>query len=407
MPRGRVPPATLPLKYNHFHEYDNNICELFEVRDLTPSPRRPASSDSQTPDRRLRGMAKFRNLMKRITGKRARNITSADPVTVEWSKCRPATLPRMSKEAWDAHLKELREELFGTRQYNQGRGHGNEYEFKDPDPFVPICHRHWKTMRCASTTTPLQKPNDFDFRETNDKQNDPIRTDEIKDPVSEKKKGESSLCWNPGFKPSEPEIVNNPANHSWNGFIPIDLSDFLSPESCKSDESRPASLTPQLDDAETEDSRESKISRSLANASCDRCGNSNDHKSCVLKLTPKIVGASLGPEVLDLIVSKLALIDGPPSPLASRKSSKIAPTILRIRDKQVTKIYANWVSIFVFQRLVFTIRACLDRFNPTYQGKFILSLDVSFLRLCDIMISRTIPPLRISTIRPSISSPLK
>jgi len=104
------------VKYNHFHEYDDNIDELFEIREITPPPPTPEPSDPAAIAKNVTPVGKLQNVFKRMIGTRLTKRTAfprAKSNSCEWGHGRRATLPRMNREQREANIKALRDEMFG------------------------------------------------------------------------------------------------------------------------------------------------------------------------------------------------------------------------------------------------------------------------------------------------------
>ena len=87
------------VKYNHFHEWEEDNDELFEIIPLPPTPNISDSETTPTPPPSTR-VAKFRNVIKLVTGKKLAKKTGgkSEETHCDWSRNKHATLPRMNRE---------------------------------------------------------------------------------------------------------------------------------------------------------------------------------------------------------------------------------------------------------------------------------------------------------------------
>src|SRR5277367_5463801 len=145
-PRGKA------VKVNHFHEYNNNNMELFEIREITPPPSpEPLNKSSELlpPSTRV---GKLRNALKRVTGKKkVKQQAEVLPATITiqgtgWQR----TIPRMKKAEREAQMKDGHDEVFGLGKYYQPPAP----KLIDPEniiPFEPTLPRRARTVRWDSS----------------------------------------------------------------------------------------------------------------------------------------------------------------------------------------------------------------------------------------------------------------
>lgn len=358
-------------KYNHFHEYDEDNQELFEIREITPPPTSELA-DPETivipPSTRV---ARFRNVFKLLSGKK---IAKKDCGKLEGLQGKHATLPRMNKEKRNAHLKDLHDEIYGVRRFYWEADLSKLYEKEDPEPFVGTFPSRGKTVRWKSNPAGGQAVENVQFEERDGHQQVEA-ADDI--PTSENsKRREDNPYWEEEFELPEPELVYNPKpplpQESASGFIAIDPSDIPSSNLESQNDTPP--LNPGgivRDDAKKLDPapNDSKTEGKCAEPSCE--------SPCVHVLTIKGIQANLGQEIADLIVIQMILRLGPPLPFPLRNLEETESKVLAIREKAVVQMYAKWAATFTFQKLIVAIKLSLDNFKPSHRG--IISFDFQVL----------------------------
>ena len=119
-------PLYNPEPLNHFHEYTEDIEDLFEVRELTP-PLVPRKRDVPPAPPRV---GVFKKVLAKV--KRRKNVKPLTPPPEEeeeedWNKYgelpggRAGTFPRMNKAAREREIKDMRDEMFGEGKYERVR----------------------------------------------------------------------------------------------------------------------------------------------------------------------------------------------------------------------------------------------------------------------------------------------
>ena len=362
------------VKYNNFHEWEEDNEELFEVREIIQLPPTPDVSDSETDEHQpsTRG-TKFRNVLNLMTGKKS--TKKGDRLRNEPNK--HSTLPRIHKEERDIYIRHLRDEVFGLGKFYK---EPSLYESDDPRPFVYTFPSGTKTVRWHS---------------------DPSRTTTVKNVVFDEKNGDHQITveqeagsaseqtnprkrgnpfWEEEFELPEPELVynpNNPVEHgSQSGCIPIDLSDVLHINFCDDNSAAMSTLPLNVNKTIVNDNKDPDL-RQYPELMCN-CGDPSCNASCVHILKVEGIRANLGQDIADLIVTEMILRLGPPLPLPRRNVNESSKKILALREKAVVQGYANWASTFVFQKLIVAIKLSLDKFQPSHRG--ILNLEFKVWR---------------------------
>jgi hypothetical protein len=134
------------IKYNHFHEYDDNNEDLFEVREFTPTP--PLTSESKNPQlhHRTTTVARLKSAFNWVSGKKA-TVRGESP---ENNASRSATFPRIAREEWEAHQNMMRDEMFGLGEFRREPTTTKENQNTDPEPFIsPI----WTSVESVKEVT--------------------------------------------------------------------------------------------------------------------------------------------------------------------------------------------------------------------------------------------------------------
>jgi hypothetical protein len=380
------------IKYNHFHEYDDNNEELFEIREITPPPSPDAlKSEIYIAPPSSTRVAKLRDVFRRVTGKKRVRQTAERIVQnrTDSNGSRFATLPRMNGERREADLKELRDEMFGEGKYYQEPEPRKLDDWREPEPFVPPIPTRSKTVRWASTSARTRTMHNVKREDHEPHRQREINVNDNSTKQDKVHGNHRNPYWEEDFELPEPELVYNPpsnkdAGRSISGFIPIDLSgipvaNFSRPSTSAGE---PTSRDSKGKNVKSNENKgQPKPPPKHAKPTC-RCGDPSCTSSCVHVLTAKGVHENLGPEVADLIVTQLILRLGPPLPLPPRDPEETEPTCLAIRNKVVIQTYAKWAATFMFQKLVVAIKLSLDRFTPSHRGllnfEFQVTPDLQF-----------------------------
>lgn len=117
-------PLYNPEPLNHFHEYTEDIEELFEVRELTP-PLVPRKRE-QPPAPRV---GVFKKVLAKVRRKKIIKPLTPPPEEEEedWNKYgelpggRAGTFPRMTKAEREAQLQDMRDEMYEQGKYARVR----------------------------------------------------------------------------------------------------------------------------------------------------------------------------------------------------------------------------------------------------------------------------------------------
>ena len=356
------------VKYNHFHEWEEDNDELFEILPLPPNPDTLDSEINAPPPPSTRA-AKFRNVIKLITRKKVAKRTGdkSKEIQGDCSTNKHATLPRMNKEERDARIRYLRDEAFGLGRFYQEPDPTKLYESEDPTPFVPSPA---KTVRWKSD--PFWSGNIENMEVDNKQDRQRIAAEADNGLILEtRERREDNPYWVEEFELPEPELAYNLSaygqNDSPSGCIPVNLRDIL-PLDFSDETPRPTS--PLDFRRKITDNDEDSITDSSPNDSkpISNCGDPSYTLSSVNVLTARGVQANLGQEIADLIVTEMILRLGPPLPLPPRGVNESETKTLALREKRVVEMYAKWAATFAFQKLIVAIKLSLENFKPSHRG---------------------------------------
>jgi hypothetical protein len=353
------------VKYNHFHEWEEDNDELFQIIPLPPT-HDPTATPLPPPSTRA---SKFRNVIKLVTGKKLAKKArdKSEETQNDWSSNKHATLPRMNREERDARIRYLRDEVFGLGRFYQEPDPTKLYESEDPSPFVPS---RTKTVRWKSDPTGSRNVGTMGFNV--DQESHDVEADVNDLATSDKTMPrENNPYWEEEFELPEPDLIynlNSPSQHEAQAeCIAIDLSDIFLSEF--GDEplrpTSPLDLKKNATDTDTNSITDYFPDNSILRCTC---GDPSCNASCVHVLTVKGIQANLGQEIADLIVTEMILRLGPPLPLPPRDVDESQTEVLAVRKTAVVQMYAKWAATFTFQKLVVAIKLSLDHFKPSHRG---------------------------------------
>jgi hypothetical protein len=374
-------PETASIKYNHFHEYDDNNEEPFEIRELTPPPPSPSlTNGGADPNLSPTRVTKVKNAIKRVAGKQTlmpRGLQSPKRTYVRYV---PEGGCAEFSKSWEAHVQDLKDEMFGTGKYYCPPDPSKAYEFEDPEPFRYRYISRTKTVRWGSSRTRITKIDEVAFEKDETVQEKPSDVKGTNDDQKEKPFCEVK------FERPEPEVVYNNTkpeteNATSSGFITIDLSNLPSANFHRNSNSNSDSSASNKAKSESNTNRgASPETPTVDIKKTSSCDIETCDSLCPQMITPAQVQKVLGPKVTDLIVRDLVSSAGKPLPLPPRDPSQNSSDILALRESTVIFTYALWAATFLFQRLIAAIRLSLDDFKPTHQGILYFVLQVSPLR---------------------------
>jgi hypothetical protein len=186
--------------------------------------------------------------------------------------------------------------------------------------------------------------------------------------------------WEEFELPDSPEYASEDKEKSTDkqptsGYIPIDLSQ-IPPEMFGRDSNgslgsvSQKSTTTDCNKCPPEPPKKTPAKQPIKvpNAPCDNCGKRFCAGTPIQVLTPEEVNNLLGAHVAKQIVAEFAFRARNPVPPPPRDPLEAATATLRIRDKTVVKAYANWGSVYLFQKLILSIIRNIDKFNPKHDG---------------------------------------
>ena len=386
-----------PVKYNHFHEYDENNEELFEIREITPPLSASLPDFIPTNDRPMTRVAKIAKVFRNVSFKGKSNPKLKAKRPAEYGGSRHATFPRIAKEAREVTLTKLRREIIGDVTVCKF-------------PILPDSPSQAKTVR-FDKNSPHVKPVTKITQEDNGRQacRPPATYLDIQSLE------ENNPYWEQEFELPEPEISWPLAQSSVDGsnetygYIPIGFSD-MSETNCPPKEPRQnsASLQPFGERKEMvkntkEEDNQPRIGK-YAKLPC-YCGDPLCNSAAVHILTYEGVKQELGVKVMETIACQLTLRLGPPPQLPPRDSDEQPTDILRIREQAVVYAYAVFAAMYTFQKLIVSVRRNLEKFQPLHTGIFIWEFQVVCMILNkSLTLFRTIPSFRTSTVRVGILS---
>jgi len=331
-------------KIDHFHEYDLNTEELFECREIftLPSPTKPETKSTSAQPTRV---AKLRNVLSKVTRKKSfksKSMQTATPQS-EIAASRHATFPRMKTER-EIHVQDLHDEMFGIGAYAPPPS-DKKYDNQEPEPWVsPYRFTTLASARSQSCGDELKEEN---------------RTSPQADDLRRMPAKEKCPFWEEEFELPEPEIsVPSQPQGTMSGYIPlhIDASYISKSKSGVKCLSKASNQKRRGSNPTPKPPQKRPIETAL--------------RPSARFLTGQGIREALGDKIADDIVTELTLRMGPPLPLPPRED-QAAPKNQRpmaIREKLVVQTYALWASIFIFQKLVVTIRLGLEHFKPTHRG---------------------------------------
>lgn len=403
------------VKLNHFHEYDNNIEELFEIREITPPPSpEPIEETSELflPTTRVR---KLRNALKRVTGKKKeKQPAEVLPATITiqgtgWTR----TIPRMKKAVREAEMKDGYNEVFGLGMYSQPPL-PKPSDAENIIPFEPTLPRRARTVRWDSSSKQarmaagIQCDEDDKVHQRAKSSDDAINVNEAR------KRRDLNPYWEEEFELPEPELryeaptyapppTPSPTTKTTDKPLPPEPSaahvesktEPLSPEETPVDESggiqinlsdlysnlstngpEPAlrksgshnsmksiTQTTNLDDIPTPPLTPTFIQ------GCS-CGSATCDAACIHILTSAgIVEALGGVGIANMIMEDMIKRLGPPIAFPTLRPNQ-TPTkkLLVLRKRRVVQTYARYAATYTFQKLIVAIRSSLEKFQPNHQG---------------------------------------
>jgi hypothetical protein len=390
------------VKYNHFHEYDSDNEELFEIREMTITPEPiatvPIPAPTQTRVSKLKhaiGMSLLRKKSQRKTG---------DEVPAKGT-----TLPRPSKERNEC-VERLADQMFGRGEYHREPKTSKPERTCDkpePKPFTSVTFpRRAKSVRWTAQHE-IQNIQNVRFENTaphaESKTTDPVRGHE------RQKSREDNPNWLQEFELPEPTLTNpletksdsdpddyfnikelfadkavSPAAEEPTPWISSLAAKFDQRTTCETvpDEDSDTNFTVQSQDhpspppkePHTRYHKETSTSPLKPAWKC-KCGRTTCTTTSVHTLTEEGVRSSLGHDIADSIAKELLVRVGlpPPPPL----KDPLEEESLLLREKEVIENYATWAAICLFQKLVLSIKISLDTFKPNHRG--VISFDFGVL----------------------------
>lgn len=370
-------PVDISCKIDHFHEYDLNTEELFECREIFTLPS-PTKSETKNTSAQATRVAKLRNVLSKVTRKKSFKSKSMQTSTSqsEIAASRHATFPRMKTER-EIHVQDLHDEMFGIGAYAPPPS-DEKYDDWEPEPWVsPYRFTAPATAKTKSCGDELEKSG-----------TGPQADDLHRMPAKEK-----GPFWEEEFELPEPEIsVPSQPQLTISGYIPLHISaSYISKsKSGVKSLSKAPSQKRSGSDATPKPPQKMPIEASL--------------RPSARLLTGQGIREALGDKIADDILTELTLRMGPPLSLPPREDQvdTKSPRPMAIREKSVVQTYALWASIFIFQKLIATIRLGLERFKPTHRG--ILGFEFEVRVNWMVLIFRTTKYLATSISRPSILS---
>ena len=416
-----------PVKLNHFHEYDNNIEELFEIREITPPPSpEPVEEISETIPPTTR-VGKLRNAFKRVTGKKKEKQPVESPpatVTIQgtgWTR----TIPRMKKSVREAEMKDGYDEAFGLGKYYQPPAP----KTFDPDNIIPFessLPRRARTVRWDSSSKQARMAAGIPCDDEEKLHQRTKSSDDAIDVKDVRKRRDLNPYWEVEFELPEPELrfeapcyapppappnitteipfppeplavpidskadspptETSPVDES--GDITIDLSDLCSNLSVDGPE-------PTLRKSASQDSMKTVTPKNLDDIptppmtptflqGCS-CGSASCDAACIHILTSAGIAEALGGvDNANMIMEEMIKRLGPPIAFPTLGVNQ-TPTkrLLILRKRRVVQTYARYAATYTFQKLVVAIRSSLEKFQPSHQG--ILSFEFEVIPIADVI----------------------
>lgn len=362
-----LPEGLDSVKYNHFHEYDEDNDELFEIREITPTPDPSTEFELNNNRQPLNRVGKFRNVLRFVVGRKSgKQIEKQLEETSNYlSGGRHATFPRMNKSERDARVRDLRDEVFGEGKFYQEPDPSKLYEKEDPKPFVSTYAARVKAVRwklAISSDGNEEISEDGDSKSQLPKSRHGQRGD---DPY-----------WEEEFELPEPDMVPSRSHPPLSGCIPLDLSKIVDANPIKSSKTKSSGSLNSVNSKDSDaEARACGFLFDDAKLGCS-CGEPSCNEACAHVLTPIGIRSNLGREIMNLITRELILRLGPPLPLPPRKPQESESTIISLRDKEVIQTYATWAATFTFQKLIVAIRLSIDRFTPSHRGLLSFEFEV-------------------------------
>jgi hypothetical protein len=343
------PASEAQFKIDHFHEYDLNTDELFEVREIFTLPTPSHIPITVTPMTR---MGKLKSALSKVTRKKSLKASSLQvlPHLNSAGISRHATFPRMTTER-ERHVQALHDEMYGIGAYAPSKA---VEVVDDEEPKV------WVPPRLSKDQPPKERNKDVKAEE---EERGRIGSNEQKERdrlvKTELERNATSLKTESGQAASD--------TTSKSGCNPIYISNSLASAS-----SQPGQTRLYSHDATRvgENMTDERLRKPLAPTPSARI------------LTNKGVRELLGDKIADSIATEMTLRLGPPSSLPSRpiKPREENGEVLKIREKVVVQTYALWASIFLFEKLVLAIRLSLPSFKPSYRGMITFQFEVFSLQ---------------------------
>ena len=342
------------FKLDHFHEYDLNTEELFEVREILSLPK-PASREQDTAAPLTR-VGKLKNVFNKVTRKKSIKSQSIQSPQKQSTQpiSRHATFPRMKTER-EKHIQDLHDETFGIGAYAQPQPE-EDWDDREPDPWISpyaILHSRSYSENCVPHGTV---------------------TGQMEGSCSRSLKKQNPF-WEQEFELPEPDLhlkdpSEKPKHSPATGYIPIYISNCYISKNGPSTKESPKGITQQQPET-------------AAKNTCSLSSMGTTPSARIL--TNSGVREKLGDRIANEIVTELTLRRGPPLPLPPRTSpdKDVTNGMLKLRGKAVIATYALWASIFLFQKLILAIRLGLPRFKPAYRGivSFAFKVPKSFIIL--------------------------
>jgi hypothetical protein len=414
-----------PVKLNHFHEYDTNDMELFEIREITPPPSpEPVAESSELLPPTTR-VGKLRNALKRVTGKKkGKQPAEVLPATVTiqgtgWQR----TVPRMKKAEREAQMKDGHDEAFGLGKYYQPPA-PKPFDPENIIPFEPTLPRRARTVRWDSSSARARMAAGIPCDEEEKVHQRAKSTDDIIDVKEARKRRDMNPYWEEEFELPEPElryeapsyapppaptsatdkplppepttvpVETHPAERAAefpdldatlfddSGYIPIDLTDIYVNTSV--DDREPLlrksashdlmkTITPNLDDIPTPPMTPSFL------RGCS-CGSASCDAACIHILTSAGIAEALGGvDNANMIMEDMIRRLGPPIPFPTLGVNQTpTKTLFTLRKRRVIQTYARYGATYIFQKLIVAIRSSLDKFQPSHQGILSFEFEVIF-----------------------------
>jgi hypothetical protein len=418
--------------YNNFFEYDDNIEELFEVREITPPP----SPTSEIPNITLprTRIAKIRQVLRRVTSKKKIKLEPKPEQPTDGGGRRHATLPRMTQAERDAHSAQIKAEIYGENVFfttpnpsklrkpdnaepfpipstspPKTKRDPNLYATEDPEPWIPPSifqatmpdptAFYQPEAPKAVHNTPIGKAVPFGSHPPRATTVEDVPEDyeepELYVPPVSRNKGkqkEENPYWEQEFELPEPDLtcpLTQPSTSNSSAafeFVPLAFDRRGIPPEDLPPPSKPVRKSKSTDTIKQKSNLKKTTQPppppvpprgKYAPPPC-QCGDPVCNKECVHVLTGRGVREQLGDEVMQLIVDELNKRLGPPPKLPPRELKEKESEVLAIREKEVIQVYARWAAIHIFQKLIVAIRLSLDKFRPIRQGFLMFEFQVAY-----------------------------